>query len=194
MVRAIRKRKRILAMASIVLAMAIVSCACGFVVVPLRTGDVVDSPAVRRSDPSHQRQQEAEPLGAYGVIFQKNLRGPLFDPKPPPVVSRPAEEPKSNLHLAGVVLEKAFAYAIIMGKSGTSKLVQVGETIDRAEVVDITADSATVMLDGKRMTLKLKKSKMIQKVQKNIKKTDQRKQRREWMQRNPYVELKRRDL
>jgi len=51
-----------------------------------------------------------------------------------------------------------------------------------------------VMLDGKQITLKLKKSKMIQQVQKNIKKTDQRKQRREWMQRNPYSELKRRDL
>jgi hypothetical protein len=118
---------------------------------PLDRGDERDA-ARKKTQPDMATTRKMEPLGAYAVIYQRDLRKPLFDseaakvdtPSPPPL----------TVTLKGTVVEDGFSYAILRGKGGDEKLLRVGDSLEGAEVIAIAEGEATVRFHDQNITLK----------------------------------------
>lgn len=98
-------------------------------------------------------------LDHYAVLWQRPLRGPLYDPPPVVVVKVPPPEPKFEYKLTGAVVEEGFSFATFADGRGKTVLRRVGQAIGEAEVKSISADSAEVLLAGKLLTVPLEKPK-----------------------------------
>jgi len=146
-----RARKRLLIAANGALAAGIlIVLAAGLAPV-----DVAPAPGAHMDKPRPRDSSEAatttKPLGAYAVIGQRNVRGPLFDPKPQPVRRTPP--PKLRLTLRGTMVEPGCSYAILAAAGKSDQLASVGETIGGAEVVAIESGAVTVVYHGRSITL-----------------------------------------
>jgi len=159
MVTTLRKRRRILITVNFLLSAALVAVGCGFVFVPIDERAEAQTSGRKTAEISQIVDRTAEPLRTYSGIYRRELRKPLFDPKPTVVTKVKAAPPKPKLTviLTGTVIEPGFTYAMLRGKSGSVKFVSVGQTFENAEVMAVTADSATVKFHGEEIRLKVRK-------------------------------------
>lgn len=90
----------------------------------------------------------------YAVIYQTDLRKPLFDPTP--VVAAPAApppKPRLEAVLTGTAVDPGSTFGIFRTKSGDTRLVEVGQSVDGAEVIGIEEGKATVKFHGDILVL-----------------------------------------
>lgn len=154
MVVAYRQQRKMLLAAGVILGLGIVGCLVGFM---FPAG--IKEPTMSRSSRDVVQVKElpstTKPLKEYGVIFARDLRTPLYDPKPVEVVKAPPPKPQLTVDLVGTVLEDGFTYAILKNRSGKTSFVSIGESLDGAEVTKIEKDSATVKFSGESIVLKV---------------------------------------
>jgi predicted lipoprotein len=80
-------------------------------------------------------------------LAQRPLRQALQDaPAAPP--------PPLALRLSGTVVEPGRSRAVMIGSDGKSQLRAIGDVVDGAELIDISADSVTVKYLGNPVVLK----------------------------------------
>lgn len=94
-------------------------------------------------------------LDRYALIWQRELRKPIFDAPPAAAASRP----QLALKLLGTVVEPGYTYGMFTTAKGEQQLVGVGQRIDGAEVKSIEDGSVTVLFGGETLTLKVEKDK-----------------------------------
>jgi len=154
MVGSYRQQRKLLLAANVILGAGIVGCLVGFL---FPAG--IKETAMPRSSRYDMRENELpatmKPLKDYDVIFARDLRKPLYDPKPVEVVQTPPPKPPLTVDLVGTVLEDGFTYAILKNRSGQTSFVSIGESLDGAEVTKIEKDSATVQFGGESIVLKV---------------------------------------
>jgi len=143
----IRQQRRILTGLSGALAMSLLA-------VVLLWALPLDLP---RTDPGAVMQpatapsaQAPGPLEGYAIIWQRDLQQPLFDIKPP--VTAPAA-PALRVQLLGTAIDPGFTYGIFQTAAGESKLLSIGQSIEGATIVAITADSAVLRRDQQEFHL-----------------------------------------
>ena len=161
MVTALRKRRRMLIVVNLLLLAGLAATGYAIVLMPIDEPVERQAPGEKDAELSEIMVPAAEPLSAYTAIYQRELRKPLFDRKLTAVARvkapPPKPKPKLTVTLTGTVIEPGFTYAMLRGKSGQVKFVSVGQTLDKAEVTAVTANSATVKFHGDSITLKVNK-------------------------------------
>jgi hypothetical protein len=117
-----------------------------------------------RGEAGRQRRRAAQvsggeerlgPLESYAGVWQRPLRKPLFDPPPPKaeVKPPPPAPPPPTFHLIATAIEPGAGFAIFRTAGGELRTVSVGESIEGAELIGITENSATVRIGGRPQTL-----------------------------------------
>jgi hypothetical protein len=101
--------------------------------------------------PAAKAPRSLRPIQDFAVIYQKDVRKPLFDAKP--VAAEAPPPPKLSARLTGTVVEPGYTYAIFRTSAGETKLVRIGQSIEGAEVTAINEASATVKYAGQELTL-----------------------------------------
>ena len=152
----VRRRRRLLICVNAALVAGVLGCVCLALLLP---------PAVNSSEPGipdrartagEKNSTKLGPPDAYAVIYQRDLRKPLFDPKPVVVSKPPPKKPKFNAELLGAVEEPGFSYGIFR-TGGRDKLVSVGGTVAGAKLLAIGPGSARLKFNGELITLNEKK-------------------------------------
>ena len=118
-------------------------------------GSVVTSPEANHAEnPSQQ-----PPLEDFAVIYSRDLRKPLFDPKPKRVAKpAPPPPPKPAFKLVGTVVEgEDNSLGLFRTRNGETKFKGVGEMIEGAKVLEIREGGVTVQLQGRRIEMKVNK-------------------------------------
>lgn len=155
MVGTFRQQRKMLITANIILGLGVVGCLVGFL---FPVG--INKPAINHSSRETAQVEELsstiKSLKEYDVIYARDLRKPLYDPKPVKVVKTPPPKPQLTVSLVGTVLEDGFTYAILKNRSGKTSFVSIGESLDGAEVSKIEKDSVTVTFSGDSIVLKVK--------------------------------------
>lgn len=105
----------------------------------------------------HRPEGAARPLSDYAVIWSRPLRRPLYDPKPEPKPEVVVKPPELHVTLVGTVLEEGFSYGLFRTRSGETKMVSPGGSIDGAFLVELEPDHAVLTKEEHRLTLPLKK-------------------------------------
>ena len=153
--RSIRFKKRLLFATSVALAAAAAISAVGLIAWP------VESPqAAATSRPASRRPAttgRAGGLDDYAVIYQRSLRKPLFDAPLPTTVIVEQPKPQLTIKLIGTAVEPGFTWALFKTKSGEEKLVAPGQSLEGAELIEVSQGSATVRFAGELVTLKVQK-------------------------------------
>jgi len=145
---------------SAALGMATAAAAAAMALWPMDTsGAGRASGAATTTAPADAVGEGDRPLDHYAVVWERPLRGPLYDPKPVVVVKAPPPEPKFQYKLTGTVLEEGFSFATFADPRGKMTLCRVGQQIGEAELKSISADSVQVLLAGKLLTVPLEKPK-----------------------------------
>lgn len=90
------------------------------------------------------------PLKSFEAVWELNLRTPLYDNAAPTRVQARAVFPA---RLMGTILEPDNSQAMFATASGV-EFKRIGDTIADAQVVEIGADSVTVLFQGDRLTLR----------------------------------------
>jgi hypothetical protein len=146
-----RSQIRLIWAVNVVLAATVVAAGAGFALWPVAgVGDqAADTPAPAPASPPAQARP---PLSSYAVIYARDLQEPLFDAA---AGERPVARP--TVALAGTVVQPGNTFALLRTKAGQVQWARVGETVEGAEVTEITADSATVKFAGNTFTLKIEK-------------------------------------
>ena len=148
----IRDQKRLLWAINAALAAALVTSALLLTLLPLGVNMQAPSDGTTGRLISSTVGQTL-PLREFAVIYERDLRKPLFDAPP----ARPIEAPPPKLaaRLIGTAVEPGFTYGLFKGKDGQTHLVEVGQKIDGAEVLQIAEGTATVLFEGERLQLKV---------------------------------------
>jgi type II secretory pathway component PulC len=146
-----KDQRRVLFIAAAILAAGAAGVVASAALLPLDVGGLA-SPSGKKALAATQPARKAESLGAYAVIYQRDLRKPLFDPEAAKVEA--PKPPPLTVTLKGTVVEDGFSYAILRNKGGEEKLLKVGDSLEGAEVVSIEQGEATVHFYGQTITLK----------------------------------------
>jgi hypothetical protein len=146
----LRARKRLVWSLCVVLALAIAGSGAGLALAPLPRLDTegAGKPPPAPAAPAAKKP----PISEYAVIYGRDLQRPLFDgeaEKGPP--------PKPPVTLVGTVVGSGSATAFLKTKAGGTQVVSVGQTVEGAEVTEITAQSATIKFAGTSFVLKVEK-------------------------------------
>lgn len=150
-----RARKRLLLVANAVLAATIVACVCLCALLPPGVEDAKPLTKDETLSAGNKAMGQVGPPELYAVIYERNIRKLLFDPKPIKPVKVEPPKPKLTIRLIGTAVEPGFTYGLFQTKSGESKLVSVGQKIDGAEVTAVGEGTATVKFHGELITLKV---------------------------------------
>jgi hypothetical protein len=151
----LRTRSRWLLLLNVALAggmVAVVACLAWLPLAEYRAGGDAGKPRAGQAGPG----KATGPAGNCAVIYETNLRKPLFDPAP--VVAQPVAPPpppKLEVILTGTAVDPGSTYGLFKLKTGEVKLVSVGELVEGAEVLAIDERSATVKHFGQTITLKV---------------------------------------
>jgi len=151
----LRTQRRLLWTAAALLALASAGAGAGFVLWPLEPLASASGPAAAAADAPEETSSDASPLSAYAVIYERDLQRPLFDPKPVAPKKKPPPEP--TVTLVGTVIAPGAARAVLKTKGGQIKMATIGQTVDGAEVLEVTVDSATIRFAGHTHTLAIQK-------------------------------------
>ncbi len=96
---------------------------------------------------------DMEPASAYAVIYQHDVRRPLYDPPPVKVAKPKPRQPKLTIQLTGTVIEPGSAVGLFRTSDSRHKFAGVGDSVEGAEVLSVVAGSATVRFEGRTFTL-----------------------------------------
>lgn len=152
----LRTRKRVLLAVNVLLAAGLVCTAWAMAFgAPLAQ---VDDPPAAEGAGQHPHAAKPNssalgPLEQYAAIYQRDLRQVLFDP--PAIAARPAPKPKMPITLEGTAVEPGHSVAFIRTKSGHTKILRPGQTVDGVEILEILDQSVTVRFNGEVTTLTL---------------------------------------
>ncbi len=152
----ISSRRRLLIGLNVALASGIAVCFC-FATFFAPEAKLTDRASHER--PQAATSQDAPKVAAletHAVIYRRNLRKPLYDPKPVVARKPPPQKPRLNVELVGAVLEPGFTYGIFRTGAKQDKLLRVGDGIEGAEVLAIRQGSAVLRFHGEQITLKVK--------------------------------------
>ena len=153
----LRQRKRMLWTINVALATAIVVTVAAAALLPLAAAPQDAGPNDPAKGEAKVQAPRTGPLEAYAGIYRRDLRKPLYDVKAVPAITPPKPKPKMTVALVGTALEPGFTYGMFRTKSGQTKLVRVGETVEGVEVLQIAQESATVRFAGEVLELKVPK-------------------------------------
>lgn len=153
----LRQRKHVLWTLNAALAAALAVCVAALAFSPLDAGPADAGNRGRPTTGPKDEQHKTGPMSAYAGIYRRDLRKPLYDVKPAPVVKPAKPKPRMTVTLVGTALEPGFTYGMFRTKSGATKFVSVGETIEGVEVLEISEGSAKVRFAGEVLTLKTSK-------------------------------------
>jgi hypothetical protein len=152
----LRRTRRFLWTLCGALALAVVVTGAGLVAWPLEgPGDGTAASPTAGGNPITGTTRERLSLSAYACLWEKDLQRPLYDPAP--AVAKPKPPPVPGVTLVGTVIEEGFTYALLKTKAGQVKMVSVGQTVEGAQVLVITANSTTIRLGGHEHVLKIEK-------------------------------------
>ena len=151
----LRTQRRLLWTAAALLALASAGAGLGFVLWPLERLEESGGAVGASAETPEETAGEASPLSAYAVIYERDLQRPLFDPKPAAPEKKPP--PKPTVTLVGTVIAPNGARAVLKTQGGQIKMATVGQTVEGAEVLEVTADSATIRFAGHTHTLAIQK-------------------------------------
>ncbi len=146
-------QNRMLWTLDVLLALAVVAGGAGLALWPI--GRFEDDGVAEGVPPAATQAAADLPLSAYAVLYDKDLLRPLYDAAP--TVAAKTPPPKPTVTLVGTVIEQGFTYAMLRTKDGQVKMVAAGQTVEGAEVTEITSDSTTVRFGGQTHTLKIQK-------------------------------------
>ena len=103
-------------------------------------------------------------------IVKRELRGPLYDPPPKPVVPKPVvpkqtpkppPKPKLNWTLVGTLIESGSSVAIVADETGEFDVKGEGDSLELepqgVQIKSITAEQVTLAFRGAETTLSLDK-------------------------------------
>ncbi len=141
--------KQSLRVASVMLAIGTVVVAGIAVLWPLRK-PAVDPAAQTNATAAAADFTTIPPLESFKSVWAVDLRKPLFDGG-----AGPSNKPAFAAKLAGTVVEPGFSQAMFSLPGGQTEMHKVGDEVAGAEVLEINADSAIVLFDGQRLTLKM---------------------------------------
>jgi len=116
-----------------------------------RGGDDAIDAAASASQPAGD-DGSSRSLAHYRLIWERDLRRPLFDP--PPTVAQTPPKPKLALTLLGTALEADAGYAMVKTADGKTRFCQVGDKVAEAEILAIGLDAVQVRFAGEILTLK----------------------------------------
>ncbi len=153
MVASVKKIKRYLILANAVLGIVIVLFVYCLLFTPVRANSDPQASSTKAFSFSNRREPTSLPLSSYAIVHKRNLRKPLFDPKPIKVVKHAPPKPMLTVSLVGTVLEPGFTYAILKNRSGKTKFVDKGEVYEDVKVTEITSNSVTIIFNGETITL-----------------------------------------
>jgi len=151
----LRTQRRLLWTAAALLALASAGAGLGLALSPLERLEKSGGARAASAEAPAETADEASPLSAYAVIYERDLQRPLFDPKP--VAPKKKPPPKPTVTLVGTVIAPNGARAVLKTNAGRIKMATVGQTVDGAEVLEVTADSATIRFAGHTHTLAIQK-------------------------------------
>ena len=150
-----RGRRRLLWTVNVALGALSAACVAFALAAPLEVG-VPEAPEAKAASSAEAAKDAApEPLLSYAVIYQRDLRKPLF---PPTVVETPRPAPAKpalGVQLLGTAVDPGHTYGFFRDRTGETKIISVGETVDGAEVTAITDGAATVKYHGEVLTLRV---------------------------------------
>ena len=138
------------------LAAGVLACLCVALFFPPAPNSSAAAPRNRPRASGTTNSPKLGPPASYAVIYQRDLRKPLFDAKPVVARKAPPKKPKFSAELLGAVEEPGFSYGIFR-TGGRDKLVSVGGTVAGAELLAIGPGSATLRFNGELITLREKK-------------------------------------
>jgi hypothetical protein len=148
--------KQSLLVASVMLGVACAVSVAVAVFWPLQTTGVVDGSRSGTRLPAYGdggSENEMPPLESFRPVWAIDFRRPLFDG-----VKGPAAKATFAAKLAGTVVEPGFSQAMFNLPGGQVELHKIGDKVAGAEVIEIKSDSAVVLFEGQRLTLKLEGS------------------------------------
>jgi hypothetical protein len=99
-------------------------------------------------------QERLGPLESYAPIYENDLRRPLRD-TPASQAAAPTVAPPP-IRLTGTAMEAGSSFGIFRTSTNEVKLAGVGETVEGAEITEITANAATVKYNGQTFTLRVR--------------------------------------
>lgn len=149
-----RRRKRLLVLANLLLAAALLAVVWAVVLGPLEVPEAVATGDHQAGDATVPAPAGGAvgPLSDYACIYGKDLRKRLFD-----VADKGRPVPKLHVVLTGAVVEPGSTYGVFRDGAGRTRLLSVGESVDGAKIVTITADSATLEYHGREIILAKKR-------------------------------------
>ena len=150
-----KRRRQLLIFTNVALAAALAAAVAAWALVSPATDFQEAASTQAKDEPPRHRTENARPAAAYAVIYQRDLRKPLFDAVAAVAAAPP--KPQLNVTLMGTAVDPESPYGIFSDKSGRTRLVSVGQTIDGALVLEITDSAATVKFNGETITLRMKK-------------------------------------
>jgi hypothetical protein len=151
-----RERKRLLWAANVAMAAAVVAVVAG-AWWPLDLGAPRGAAPARTPKALPTLTPSLKDPEEYAVIYQRDLRRPLFDAPPVVATTAPAPPPPMPVRLTGTVVEPGFSFAMFRSGTGESRMASAGEVIDGVEVVSIGDANVTVRFAGQVITLKVEK-------------------------------------
>ncbi|MEM9109980.1 MAG: hypothetical protein AAGC72_08140 [Planctomycetota bacterium] len=89
------------------------------------------------------------PIQAFETAWSLQLQRPLYDP-PPVVQDKPPPPPPTppSVRLAGTVVEPGRSVAFLRDRSGSTRVVQVGQVVDGAELLSIEDQHVSVRFEA----------------------------------------------
>jgi hypothetical protein len=153
-----RSRRRLLWTLNLLLAVALAAIAWVAVRgVPRLTaaGEALVDPAGQGSAAPHAG---VGPLADYLAVADRPLQKPLFDPKPIVAEIKAQPKPPLRIRLTGTAVDPGYVAAFFTTSQGEMQIARVGETVDGAKVLEITASSATVEWYGDQKQLSVEGS------------------------------------
>lgn len=127
---------------------------------PLGIGDAPGPEVFQKDLRQTPRKEALPPLKEFDSFSRLDLRPALFDaPPPPPADPKPVAAPKRpppiNFKLTGTILEPENSYALFLNPKGVVEFKKTGETIEGAEVLEISPDKVTVLYQEERIVMKI---------------------------------------
>lgn len=158
MVGTVRRRRRVLILVNIVLALALCGGVPMLALAPVESRRPAEEPdvVVAAKSPS-DRAPTARALSEYACIYQRSLRKPLFDVVAAPLAVVAPPKPPMTVTAVGTVMEPGFTYAMLRDKGGKVRYAAVGEEVDGVKVLVIGESGVTVEFAGDRIELSVGK-------------------------------------
>lgn len=153
----LHNQKRLLQAITLLLVAGAIACALLLIFLPLSLPTNNNDKRTASSNNAGDINATQASLQSYTEPLGRDLRYPLYDPKPIQVKAAPPPKPVLKAKLVGTVLEPGFTYAIFTDASGKQTLVPVGQSIEGAEVLEIADGKAVVKFCGETITLMAQK-------------------------------------